>query len=140
MPQLEVLEGNQYVPVNQEETILAQPVPQTQLGAPAKADWSLSSMFGLINIVAGLMLVASILIFFGGLVGYLSRLGLESRIQGLTYMYRGVSILFVLIVMLAIVRYVQEHPERLMMAIAVVIVLFGAWAIFEASKPAEEEH
>jgi len=41
------------------------------------------------------MLVAGLILFFGGFIAYLTRLGLESRMDGLRYMYWGLTVLFV---------------------------------------------
>ncbi len=93
----------------------------------AQSGWTVSEFFGLFNILAGLMLVAAFLLFFGGLSAYLSRLGLEGRIQGLAFMYRGTSILFVLILLLAIVNYVQYHTQIVMGVLAVIVVGLLVW-------------
>jgi cytochrome bd-type quinol oxidase subunit 2 len=104
--------------------------------------FTLSQAFGFFNILAGLMLVAGLVLFFGGFIAYLTRLGLESRTQGLRYMYWGETVLFVLILMLAVVHYLQFHPTIVFILIGALIVLFGSWAILQAvaNSGDEEEH
>jgi hypothetical protein len=110
----------------------------------AASNITISQLFGFFNIMVGLMLVASFLLFFGGLTGYLTRLGLEGRVEGwLRYMYRGVAILFVLIVLLGIVKYLQFHPSVVFTILAVIVVIFMAWAALQVSFSGggdEEEH
>jgi hypothetical protein len=100
--------------------------------APAGSGFTVSAAFGFFNILVGLMLVAAFLFFFGGLAGYLSRLGLEGRIEGLKYMYRGVVILFVLIVLLGIVNFLQQRPAVVFTIIAIVLILFVLWGISQS--------
>src|SRR3990167_4668604 len=65
----------------------------------------------LFNIFAGLMLTMSILLFFGGLGVYFTRLGTwpSDRDLAIKIMEWGGSVLFVLIVILAIVIYVAAN-------------------------------
>lgn len=120
-------------------------VGTTEDSAPIQGDYGVSAGVGVLNIIAGLMLVAAFLFFFGGLIAYLTRLGLEGRVQGLGYMHWGVTILFVLIIVLGIVRFVQFHPEVVYFLAAIVIVVFVAWAVVKSAqgatsaKTAEEE-
>jgi hypothetical protein len=105
-------------------------------------NFTVSQAFGFFNIFAGLMLVAGLLLFFGGFISYLTRLGLEGRVQGLRYMYWGETVLFVLILMLAVIHYLQFHPTIIFLIIGAIIVVFGSWAILQATASAgeEEEH
>jgi hypothetical protein len=68
---------------------------------------TLSQVFGLFNILSGIMLVAGFLTTGGGFVVYLVRIGNNNRVDGIQIMMWGVTILFVLIVLLAIVQLVQ---------------------------------
>ena len=111
--------------------------------AASGGSWTVSNAFGLFNVVVGLMLVAAFLLFFGGFTGYLTRLGLEGRTQGLVYMYRGVSVLFVLIILLALVNFLQFHTEVVIAIVGILIVAFGAWVVVKtwgASGAEDEEH
>lgn len=117
----------------------------TETQAPADtgasaSNFTVSQAFGFFNILVGLMLVAALLFFFGGFIAYLSRLGLENRVQGLRYMYYGITILFVLVILLAIVHYLQFHPAVVFGIVAVLIVIFGAWAIVQASQEKSADH
>ncbi len=103
--------------------------------------FSLSAVLGLFNIIVGLMLVAAFLMFFGGLAGYLSRLGLVGREQGLHYMNWGVTILFVLIILVGIVQFLQFHPEILFAIIAFVVIAGIIWIVIKSmQESAEAEH
>jgi hypothetical protein len=119
----------------------------TEVVVPPKhmegGDFSVSAAAGLLNIVAGLMLVASFLLFFGGGVAYLSRLGLVGRDEGLHYMMWGVRVLFVLVIVLGVVQYIQKNPNVVIWIVALVVLFFGGYAIFKTiqeSSADSEEH
>ncbi len=106
---------------------------------PSTNDFTVAQAFGFFNILVGLMLVAGLLLFFGGFIAYLTRLGLENRLQGLMYMYWGLSILFVLIVLLGLVHYLQFHPTVVFTILAVIAVGFMAWAAIQISQQSGED-
>jgi len=131
-------EQNTYAPTGAETGVTS----ATDNGSSTINNFTVSQFFGFFNIIVGLMLVASLLLFFGGFIAYLTRLGLENRMDGLKYMYYGISVLFVLIVLLAIVHYLQFNPTVVFVIVAIVIVIFGAWAAIQISQAGgeEEEH
>ena len=98
------------------------------------ASMSLGGLFGLFNVVAGLMLTAGLLMFFGGFVAYLTRLGLEGRSDGLRYMSWGVTVLFVLIILLAIVHYIQFNPTIVYWIFGFLALCFLTWAILTTMR------
>lgn len=105
-------------------------------------NFTLSAGIGLFNIMAGLMLVAAFLSFFGGAIAYLSRLGLEGRVDGLMYMLWGVRILFVLVVLLGVVQYVQYHTDVIIWLVAFFVLFVGGYVAFttiQASGASEED-
>lgn len=69
---------------------------------------TLSEFVGIFNVFVGILLVAALLFFFGGFVLYLVRLGTEHRSEGLDYMKQGNTILFILVVLLIIVQFIQH--------------------------------
>lgn len=73
---------------------------------------TISQMIGLFNILVGLMLVSAFLAMCGGFIVYLVRMGNNNRDEGLNYMMWGVTILFVLIILLAVVQLVQHLLSR----------------------------
>ena len=76
--------------------------------APAIASaQTLSSVLGLFNVAAGLMLVVGILTFFGGFIGYLVLLGTEKRKDGLYVMVWGIAVLFVLAILMGAIDMLQ---------------------------------
>lgn len=99
---------------------------------------TVSGAVGLINIVIGLMLVAAFLLYFSGLMAFITRLGLKSRDQGLSLMNWGVVVLFVLVVLLGIMRYVQFHPEIVFFIVAILVIGFGIWAFVQSSRASAE--
>lgn len=127
--------------VNTESLTQSTAVPTDTTGASV-TNVTVAQAFGFFNIIVGVMLVIAILLFLGGFIVYLSRLGLEGRVSGgLRYMYRGIAVLIVLVILLGIVNFLQFHPEIVFAALGIVIVAAGAWAAIKISQqPAEEEH
>ena len=114
-----------------------------EVGAPAATldggDFTVSAAAGLLNVVAGLMLVAAFLLFFVGGVAYLSRLGLVGRVEGLHYMMWGVRVLFVLVIVLGVVQHVQNNPNVVIWIVALVVMVFGGYAIIKTIQESGEE-
>lgn len=102
----------------------------------------LALILGLFNIFVGLMLVASFLLMGGGFIAWFVRLGtnLTYRDEAIMYMKWGVTIMFVLVVLLAFVKFVQEHTAGAMFLLGIVVVLAVIWLVLKvATAPKEEE-
>ncbi len=96
------------------------------------------SMF---NLVVGLMLVASLLLFLGGFIQYLIRLGTwpTYRTESIRIMEWGVSVLFALIILLAIQQFLVRHLIVAVSIVGMMLVLLIIWLIIAAigsEKPA----
>jgi hypothetical protein len=105
------------------------------------ASLTLAQVVGFLNVMAGLILVAAILFFVGGFIGWITRLGLTGRDDGIYYMRWSVYLLFVLVVGLALINFVQFHTQLVLAILGVVIVLVLAWVILQiaASSGGDEE-
>ena len=99
---------------------------------------SLAQAVGFLNILVGFMLVAAILFFVGGFMGWITRLGLTGRDQGLKFMSWGVSILFVLVVGLALIRFVQFHTQLVLTLLALALVALAAYVAIQVAKSSGE--
>jgi hypothetical protein len=106
----------------------------------------IGTVVGLFNIIVGLMLVAAILFMGGGLALWYVRLGVSPsyRDEAIEMMQWAVSILFVLVVLLWVAKFVQTHKALTMMAIgaviAAMIVYFVAAQSLSGGGEGEEEH
>ena len=102
----------------------------------------LGQFVGYLNILVGLLLVAAFLCFGSGLIVYVSRFGLVGRDLGIQQMSWGVTILFVITVMLWGVRFVQNNAKLAMTLIALVVFMYVGRIVFAAmsATSAEEEH
>jgi len=74
------------------------------------ASFGVPHVIGLFNIFVGLMLTAAFLFFGTGFIVYIVRLGTVHREQGIRIMEKGIITLFVLVVLVALVRFFQSHP------------------------------
>ncbi len=97
------------------------------------------------NLFIGLMLVASFLLFVGGFIQYLVRLGTwpTYRDEAIEMMQWGVSVLFTLIVLLAIQQFLLRHLMVAVSGVALIFVVFVVWVIAKdlmTPKPKPEEH
>ena len=102
------------------------------------------SVSELFNIFVGLMLTAALLLFFGGLWVYFSRLGTwpNNRDEALKIMEWGVAVLFTLIILLAIVQFFQRYPKVMSMVVAgiVILILAGITLWVTMAKKEKDEH
>lgn len=106
----------------------------------------LTQIVGLFNIFVGLMVVAAFLLYGGGLIMWMTRLGSwpSPRDEAIRIMMWAPVILFTLIVLLAIVQFLQGHPQvgtyivsTLLLLIVIGIILYIALNAREGKK--EEE-
>jgi Ca2+/Na+ antiporter len=94
---------------------------------------TLQTALGLFNIFVGLMLTASILLFFTGLIVWLIRLGTIHREEGIHIMAYAVNVLFVLVFLLAIVQFFQNHRAEATMVTAALIILIILWLFYKVA-------
>ena len=104
---------------------------------------SLGQLVGYFNILTGILLVVACLCFGSGFTVYIARFGLVGRELGIQQMSWGVTILFVLVILLWGVKFVQGNPKTAMTLVAVVVFLFIGRMVFAAlaaTKSDEKEH
>jgi hypothetical protein len=102
---------------------------------------TISILLGLFNVFAGVMVVASFLAFMGGFVRYLVLLGTERRKEGLVLMVWGIVILFVLVVLLAIVNFLQGPLFFILAAAAAIFVcIVIVLSINPSAGPKTDDH
>ena len=96
------------------------------------------------NLIVGLMLVASLLFFVGGFIQYLIRLGTwpTYRTESIHLMEWGVTILFALVVLLAIQQFLVRNLVVAVSIVGMILILVLIWLIVAAiwsEKPAAPE-
>jgi cytochrome bd-type quinol oxidase subunit 2 len=102
-------------------------------------------IIGLFNIVVGFMFVCACLLFGGGLISYGVNFGNAERMQGIKLMEWGVATLFVLIVLLGVVQFLQGHGGVANVIVAFIIMMIivgGALSAFtqeSVSKKTEKK-
>ncbi len=100
---------------------------------------TLASVAGLANILAGLLLVAAFLFFFGGLATWALRLGMVGRDDGVKYMRWGVTMLFMLAAGLALINFIQFHTQIVLGLIAGAFVVLIAWIAVTFKSEGDDE-
>lgn len=104
---------------------------------------ALSQVAGLFNIMAGIMLVVSILLFFGGLGMWFTRLGTwpTYRDEAIKMMAWGTSVLFVLAVLLALVQFIQNNLALASFIVGLVFIGLIVWFVLTVSaSKKDDEH
>ena len=112
--------------------------------APAAAyAQSIAGVVGLFNIFVGLMLTAAILTYAIGFIIWCTRLGTwpSYRTEAVKVMEWSVVILFVLVVLLAIVQFFQNHTRTAayIASFIVIAVIIGAIVVLAAGAKGEEK-
>ncbi|MFA7309465.1 MAG: hypothetical protein WC050_01035 [Candidatus Paceibacterota bacterium] len=100
---------------------------------------------GFFNIFVGLMLVAAFLCMGTGMLLWVVRLSTYPtyRDEGILLMMWGVAILFVLLVLLAIVQFIQFHAAAASFVFGIIILIAVAWfviAVLMAKEEKKEEY
>lgn len=83
-----------------------------------------ATLVGLFNVFVGLMLVAAFLLMGGGFVAWIVRLGVwpSYRDEAIRYMQWGVATLFTLVLILSVVRLVQNYTDTMMFLVGILVV------------------
>lgn len=110
------------------------------ISAHAQAS-GLALISGLFNIFVGLMLVAAVLLFFGGLIGWYLRRGPypSYRDEMIRVLQWSVAILFVLVVMLGAIRFVQTYQAAAAFMMGIVIFIGAVWAVVTLATSAPKK-
>ena len=106
--------------------------PVLIVAAPAIASAQVvAQAIGLFNVFVGLMLTAALLAYFIGFAVWVVRLGTwpTYRTEAIKVMEWSVVILFVLVLILGIVQFVQTHPRAAGYVVATIVGALVLWAI-----------
>ncbi|PIR83702.1 hypothetical protein COU18_03445 [Candidatus Kaiserbacteria bacterium CG10_big_fil_rev_8_21_14_0_10_51_14] len=107
--------------------------------------FTIPQVIGLFNVFVGLMLTVAILLFCAGFITWIARLGTwpSYRTEAIKIMEWSVVVLFVLVVLLAIVQFFQNHPRAAGYVVSTIVLLVVLGAIFVVlfrSGEKEEKH
>lgn len=105
---------------------------------------SISTIIGLFNIVVGVMFVFAVVYFVAGIIIYTANFGNAERTHGVISMEWGTMILFVLVVLLGIVQFLQGHTGVANLIAAAIGIGFVGYFLYtaffaEALAPKKEE-
>ena len=92
---------------------------------------SFTQAIGLFNIFVGIMLTVALFTYGLGFILWLCRLGTwpTYRTEAIKIMEWSVVILFVLVVLLAIVQFFQNHRQAATWVVSIIIGIFIIWVI-----------
>lgn len=100
---------------------------------------TLLQVLGLLNVFVGLFLVASMLMFGGGFIVWIARLGTMHREEAIKLMEWGVVILFVLVVLLGLVRLIEKHTTVVAYVAGIIILVIITAFILNATQGGEKK-
>lgn len=92
--------------------------------------FTLSQVLGYFNIVIGLFLAASVISYAAGMILWATRYGTWHREDAFPFMQFGITTLFVLSVLLALINWLLKHTSTTLYVLAfIVLLLCGAWLV-----------
>jgi hypothetical protein len=101
---------------------------------------------GLFYLIVGLTVTVSVLLMLAGIALWLSRLGTfpTYRDEAIVIMEWAVATLFTLIIVLAVVEFIQTHTATMLYILSIGIILLVLWfvassGIFSGGHAKEEE-
>ncbi|OGG70570.1 hypothetical protein A3F27_02950 [Candidatus Kaiserbacteria bacterium RIFCSPHIGHO2_12_FULL_53_13] len=95
---------------------------------------------GYLDIFIGLFLAVSIVMFVGAFIVYFVRYGTMHREEMFKYMQWSISILFVLSVLLALIRFFQRHTSAMLYFLSVAaFILLTILIIYISAKKGEKK-
>lgn len=101
----------------------------------------LSRVAGIFNIIVGLMLVAAFLTYGTGIILWFTRLGVwpSYRDEAIGILEWAVAIMFMLVVLLSLVHFIQAYAVAASFVFGVLIVLGVIWLILKIATAGGEE-
>jgi hypothetical protein len=100
-----------------------------------------TQLLAFFNLFVGIMLVSSILLFCGGFVVYLVRLGTwpTYREEAVNIMMWGLSILFTLVMLLGLQQFLLSHQTVAVTIGALILIAILIWALSAGSGGGEKK-
>lgn len=96
-------------------------------------------LLGYFEIVMGLFVAISVVVFVGALIVYFIRLGTVHREDTFVYMYFSITTVFILSIILAVIKFLQTHTAITLYVIATIIFIIAATIIIRIASIKTEE-
>ncbi|MDO8522161.1 MAG: hypothetical protein Q7S08_02650 [bacterium] len=100
---------------------------------------TLVRFFGFLNIFVGLFLTLALILYGAAVIVYFTRYGTPHRDESLKLVEVGLTILFILIVMLGIVQYFQSHPGNMAYIIGTIVFVLVIGLVIYAYSGGKEK-
>jgi cytochrome bd-type quinol oxidase subunit 2 len=98
----------------------------------AASAMTLVQFFGFLNIFVGVFLTLALILYGAAVIVYFTRYGTPHRDESLKLIEFGLTILFILIILLGVVQYFQSHPGNMTYIVGTIIFLLVIWLIIYA--------
>mgnify|MGYP001576665480 FL=1 len=100
---------------------------------------TLVQFFGFLNIFIGIFLTLALILYGAAVIIYFTRFGNPNRAESLDLVELGLTILFILIVVLGVVQYFQRHPANMAYIIGTIVFLLVVGLIIYAYSGGEKK-
>lgn len=98
-------------------------IPAVMCAPTVAAAQTVSQVFGYLNVFVGIFFTASILMFTAALIVYFIRYGTMHREEMFPYMQGAITILFVLSVLLALIRFFQKNTATVLYILGFIVLV-----------------
>ena len=102
--------------------------------------FTLNQVLGFFNIIVGLFLTVAILSFGVGMILYMTRYGTWPREEAFPFMQFGITVLFVLSVLIALIHYFTKNTEQILYIISILVfICLGGLLLYAFKDRAEKK-
>lgn len=121
--------------------IVEPPVGAQQVLQPVQSG-TLPLIAGYLNIGIGIVVLAILGMYVAGFGIWVTHLHVSGRSEGIHWMQNAVITLFWLIVVLALIRFIQYHTQTALVILSFVVVGLLVWFAIQIAKSGgdEDEH
>lgn len=101
--------------------------------------FTLSQVLGYLNIVIGLFLTASVVSYAAGMILWATRYGTWPRDAAFPFLQFGITTLFVLSVLLALINWLLKHTSTTLYVISFILVILCGILVMRSVRGKKQE-
>lgn len=101
--------------------------------------FTLAQVLGYIDIVIGLFLAASVISYAGGMILWATRYGTWAREDAFPFLQFGITTLFVISVLLALIHWFLKHTSTILYVISFILVILCGVLVMRSVRGKKEE-
>lgn len=101
--------------------------------------FTLAQVLGYIDIVIGLFLAASVISYAGGMILWATRYGTWAREDAFPFLQFGITTLFVISVLLALIHWFLKHTSTILYVISFIFVILCGVLVMHSVRGKKKE-